>query len=274
MQYVLVNLLVQVLLFVVAVYLVGYIISLINKLFYKCVNGNRAVCYATGIIGTPVHELSHAAMCLIFFHKITEIKLFQIDTKSGTLGYVNHTYRKRNIYQIIGNYFIGVAPVMVGSVILFVLMMFLLPASYVVVSAHIGGLNEVILSGEYSSVPLALLNTVGGLLKGVFLTSLADYKWWIFVVICFCVALHMNLSWQDIKSSLLALPFLIAVLFVLNLILNFASQQAYADFLQFFNGAGCYLVGFLLLSAIFSLAVLIVGGIVQLIRLTVKKIRR
>ena len=124
---ILINILTQVVQFIGIVYVVGFVIYLLNKLFYKIVKGNRAVCYATGFIGTPVHELSHALMCVVFMNRITEIKLFQIDEESGTLGYVRHSYNPRNLYQLAGNYFIGVAPIIMGAVILYFAMRFLLP---------------------------------------------------------------------------------------------------------------------------------------------------
>ena len=92
------------------IFLLGWLIALCNKVFYSNFGrfGN-IVCYVTGFVGAPIHELSHALFCLIFFHRIREIKLFQI-SDDGTMGYVIHSYNRRNMYQRIGNFFIGVAP--------------------------------------------------------------------------------------------------------------------------------------------------------------------
>ena len=62
-----------------------------------------------------------------FGHKVTEIKLFQINSADGTLGYVNHSYNPKNIYHKIGNFFIGVAPIIVISAVLYLLAWWLLP---------------------------------------------------------------------------------------------------------------------------------------------------
>ena len=64
------NILLQIGFFIGAVYLVGFLISLLNRLFYSLVDHSQGVCYATGFIGTPIHELSHALMCVVFRHKI------------------------------------------------------------------------------------------------------------------------------------------------------------------------------------------------------------
>ena len=83
--------------------LFGFLIAFCNKRFYANFgNYGRAVCYITGAIGTPLHECAHALFCLIFGHKVTEIKLFQINAADGTLGYVNHSYNPKNIYHKVG----------------------------------------------------------------------------------------------------------------------------------------------------------------------------
>ncbi|MDR3490768.1 MAG: hypothetical protein P4M12_01845 [Gammaproteobacteria bacterium] len=46
---------------------------------------------ATAWLGTPIHELGHALMCLIFAHKIKDIKLLTLNQADGTLGYVSHS---------------------------------------------------------------------------------------------------------------------------------------------------------------------------------------
>ncbi len=72
----------------------------------------------TGWLGTPIHELSHAAMCLLFRHRIDEIQLFDPDVREGRLGYVRHSYRKGNWFEEAGNVLIGTAPLIGGSVVL------------------------------------------------------------------------------------------------------------------------------------------------------------
>ena len=47
--------------------------------------------YLVAWLGTPLHELGHALFCLIFRHKIEDIKFFKPDKVNGTLGYVYHT---------------------------------------------------------------------------------------------------------------------------------------------------------------------------------------
>ena len=96
---ILLGFLLQILFTIGLIVLVGFLIALCNKKFYSNLGGlGMTACYVTGCIGTPIHELSHALFCLIFGHKITEIKLFQINSDDGTLGYVKHSY---NSYRLV-----------------------------------------------------------------------------------------------------------------------------------------------------------------------------
>ncbi|AVK63541.1 hypothetical protein C5Z26_05225 [Lactobacillus sp. CBA3606] len=72
-----------------------------------------------GCLGIIIHELSHLIMAVIFRHGIQSIRLIKrphLHQTTGNpddlaLGYVNHTWRQGNYYQMIGNLFIGVAPI-------------------------------------------------------------------------------------------------------------------------------------------------------------------
>ena len=77
---------------------------------------SRYAYLSTAVIGTPIHELSHAVACLIFGHKINEIKLFTLNG-NGSLGYVSHSYNPRSIYHQIGGFFIAIAPFITALVI-------------------------------------------------------------------------------------------------------------------------------------------------------------
>lgn len=260
---ILINILVQLIYFVGFIFIVGFIISLLNRLFYFVVNHNRAVCYATGIIGTPIHELSHALFCLIFFHKIEEMKLFQIDEETGVLGYVNHTYNKKNIYHLIGNYFIGIAPIICGTAIIYFATKLLLPYTYSEVTAYVKDFALLQAEGASWDTFVYVFAVIGGMLKAVFSEITSGYQWWIYIVIVFCIALHMNLSGADIKGSLLGLPFVLLLIAIPNVILGLVSSKAYGSFVGFMNTSGNYLMGTLLLSLIFSVIIVAIGGLVR-----------
>lgn len=257
------NIVFQLAIFIVLIYVVGYVISLINRTFYKLTGGGRAVCYATGFIGTPIHELAHASMCLVFFHKIAEIKLFQIDD-SGVLGYVSHNYNRKNIYQVIGNYFIGVAPIIVGAFVLLLVLKLLLPDAFTLSKDYIAEFISVQGANIGENIVSDLFNVVKGVIVAIF-TAEFSWKMIVFFIVSLCIALHMSLSGADIKGSLGALPFLIILVVALNYILSIF-PSVYAGFYGGIVTASCFLIAVLAISLIFSCMVLVIGIIVSLIR--------
>jgi len=72
----------------------------------------------TGIIGTPLHELSHAAACLLFRMKILKVVLYAPNAITGQLGYVKFAYREHSIIHAIGRVVQGIAPLITGSILL------------------------------------------------------------------------------------------------------------------------------------------------------------
>lgn len=248
------------------VYLVGFLIFLLNRCFYRLLGGGRFVCYATGVIGTPIHELSHALMCILFGHHIREMKLFKIDRANGTMGYVTHAYNRKNPYHILGNYFIGVAPILVGTAFLCLMMRLLLPTAF----TEFGNYLADFAAWQESSMSADQLLGVGAVFVS-FLTVLFSavsegWMFWVFIVLALCVAIHMNLSGADIKGSLGALPLLILLISLCHVALYLVSNRAYAVFVRALNLAGAYLAGVLMLALMLSLLVLVPAFVVYLIR--------
>ncbi len=263
------NVLFQAGVFIVFVYVIGFVISLINRTFYKLTGSGRAVCLATGLIGTPIHELSHAVMCLLFFHKIEEIRLYQIDDSNGVLGYVNHSYNRKNLYQVLGNYFIGVAPIMVGAVVLYFLIKLLIPSAFDEINAEISVLVAFQKDGIDGNIISYLFSVCSVALTSIFTTDFS-YKTIIFLVVCLCIALHMNLSSADLKGSFGSIPLFIVLLFVVNFALSVISNllkiNTYSVFLGYVSTISCYLITILTLSLIFSILLLVLGLIVRVFK--------
>ena len=258
------NTLTQLIYFIGAVFIIGFAISLLNRLFYKISGGGKGICYATGLLGTPIHELSHALMCLIFFHRIEEMSLYNIDEENGVLGYVRHSYNSRNIYQVLGNYFIGIAPILGGGAAIYLAARFMMPTVYTDISAQLDAFASVAQLGEgwFGNT----LSAATGILKALFLGINEGFIFWIFIIAAFCVALHMNLSGADIKGALGALPILITLLFAVNFAIGLISDEAYGVFVAFMNGVGAYLCAALLFSLILSAVCIVIALIVRVIK--------
>jgi len=84
---------------------------------------------ATAWIGTPIHELGHLLMCRLFKHEIIKFKLLDLKDPDGILGYVNHEWDRKSLYQNIGNFFIGMGPIFSGTAVLILGIYIFLPNS-------------------------------------------------------------------------------------------------------------------------------------------------
>ena len=51
--------------------------------------------------GVMLHEFSHALLCVVFRHRITDFALFS-PQKNGNLGWVAHKWNPRSLWQNIG----------------------------------------------------------------------------------------------------------------------------------------------------------------------------
>lgn len=77
-----------------------------------------------GGLGIIVHELSHLIMAIIFGHHINAVSLLRIpsNTNDMSLGYVKHTWSPTSTYQKVGNAFIGIAPVLGCTLLIYIIM--------------------------------------------------------------------------------------------------------------------------------------------------------
>ncbi len=209
----------------------GLLIHPISQFTFKSLERSfgRAGTYFVAWLGTPIHELGHAVFCLIFMHKIIEIEFFKPDPVTGTLGYVSHKWSRSNPWQILGNFFIGIGPVILGCVVLLTIFYLLIPNSSQVWDAISGRVSEIdrnhLIGGYYTILGASALDMT----KLVFTASnLASWRFWVFCYISICVASNIRLSLSDIKGALsgfgwFVLPFLLINFF--GFITGFGSEK-------------------------------------------------
>ena len=239
--------------------LFGFLIALCNRRFYANFGSkSRAVCYVTGCIGTPLHELSHALFCLIFGHKIVEIKLFRIGAEDGTLGYVKHTYNRKNFYQRMGNFFIGIAPIVVISAVLFLLAWLLMPSMTEEMTSSISGIS---ISKGIGASFYNLFHAVG-----TFFAYATSWQWWVFVGLGMFLALHMTLSGADIRGALSGLIFVLLSFLFVDIILGLIHGTALDIFTQCVMSAASYLICFLSVAFLIVLLALFLSFLYSKLR--------
>lgn len=156
----------------------------------------RRVVYISAWIGTPVHELSHALCCLLFAHKIKKMVLFSPD-KQGLLGSVTHSYNRRNPWQVMGNFMIGIAPLFGGLFALYLLTLSLLTDSNllfdILTHAVFSNVSE-LTCVRLIDLSIALYQTM----QQIYNTSPISVFFWSYF--CVAISLHLLPSAEDLKG--------------------------------------------------------------------------
>jgi hypothetical protein len=247
-----------------------YFISRSTRKAFSNSGHSKLDIYFTGWIGTPVHEIGHAVFCILFGHRIKEIKLFKPNSEDGTLGYVKHLYDSKSLFQQIGCFFIGTGPIVFGTIVLFLLLYFLLPnyreISQIISGNTLTGYNFIDLLKNTGSMAI----TGFQLLSGIF--SPENFKepyFWLFIYLSFCVSSHMQLSPSDLKSMLIGLITILLIFLIVNLATSFVGVNITSYIPKFGQFYGRILNIFILATAIsfanFAISYTILA-IIQLIR--------
>lgn len=258
------NLFVQIVFTAGVVGLCGMFISFCNRCFYDCL-GDTAffLVRISGFVGTPVHELSHALMCLIFGHRITDMKVYSLKKRSKTLGYVEHSYNKRNLYHLIGNFFIGIAPIVVGGLAVTLFVRILTPWMY---NSMMSEFSKVV-AADGAQVPVQIVKGAGAIFLSFFkLSNFSNWRWWLCILLAFAISIHMEISRSDIKGGLKGLGVIAAMLAAVDLLLAFLFPTALTAVTSAFVNAGMYIGMFLMIPALFAAMVLMVSALVALVR--------
>ena len=235
---------------------VQHLISRKNEQMGYAIMGQKAFQWLFASLGVPVHELGHALFAVIFRHKITGINLFKPGAKDGTLGYVNHTFNKRSLYQRAGNFFIGIGPLFFGSMLLIGISKLMF--SYQI--PHVGG-DEV---DFYSTLDAIYIGTKA-LFAAIF-TSGSILKSVLFLYLAFAIGSNITLSASDLKGAAPGFWLLVALLFVANLVTLWLTN-AVPEVLAFFAGITAYvslILGIsILLNLLFTLVLFFVKGLMN-----------
>lgn len=240
-----------------AVVICGLCVALFRRMFIVMMGGGvgRGIVLVTASLGTPVHELGHALMCLIFGHKITDIALWQPSAPNGQLGYVTHTYRKRNLYHILGNLFIGLGPIFSGLGVLTLALWLGFPetfAGYTSTASSMAAAGEGLPSLFLEGLKM-LPRMITELIRG---TRVPLWGRIVALVVILAVSQHVSLSPEDIKGSLTAIPLYLALLLLLTLVcglIGTVAMEAVGGALAVFSAYMTALFVIVLVSALVQL---------------------
>ena len=217
----------------------GYLEKLNNKFLFEALG--RAGILITGFIGTIIHETGHYLMCPIFGHKVVEVKLFRPfeSRNDNVLGYVRHSYDKSSLYQTIGNFFIGIAPLIFGIIVILILLRILLPDSFLLIKDNLM-ITKYIKSSENLRIAVILKYLVEDSFKIIkyifFSTNVTTLRYWIFLFSMYSIVIHMSLSKADLQGAFSGVTAIFIVIIVITFIAKiFGVSNIIEDKLVEFN---------------------------------------
>lgn len=172
-----------------------------------------------GWLGTMIHELGHALFCVIFRHKITDMKLFAPDPETGTLGYVQHTYETSSLYQLAGNFFIGIGPILLGTALIYLFLYLLLglnPFRFVTNTGFPG--PDIYSWGTLTQVMQNLWTSLTALVTGIFSGhAYSTWQLYVYIYLTFTIGSSIILSPSDFKGAFKGLSIILAAILIFNL---------------------------------------------------------
>jgi hypothetical protein len=241
------------------IYLVGLLIAIgfllgflerYSNTFLVQALGPRGI-IMTAWVGTPIHELGHLLMCFIWGHRVTRVKLLQLNSPDGVLGYVAHQYNPNSFYQQVGNFFIGIGPIFSGIGSLIFGMYLLVPQSYGTF------ITEIQKHVSFEKLDVTVLKSIGAaaiaITKSFFtFQNLINPLFWIFLLLAISISSHIALSKADIENSArgLVMIFFLLVLFnMLGGILGIDSYKMIAKLGEY----NAYVLAFSSIVVLFSL---------------------
>lgn len=207
--------------YIVFGFIMNWVEQLNNQLIYGTVGYIGIV--ITGFVGTVVHEFSHFILCLLFRHQVVEVAWFRPieGMKDGVLGYVSHSYDRGSIYQQIGNFFIGIAPILVGSLIVMLLYQLFLPKSAKTFRERMNSnLRKATVSFSLGGIIMLLIQQTGALFTSLF--SKENMKkpfFWVFLFVTYSITSHMSLSFADLEGAMAGLIVLLGIVAVISFVL-------------------------------------------------------
>ncbi|MGL1935803.1 MAG: hypothetical protein OCD01_12315 [Fibrobacterales bacterium] len=208
----------------------GLLLYLLSRWTRACLRNSgleKVDSYITGMIGVPVHEIGHLIFCIPFGHTITSASFF--NPKTFELGSIEHQYNPNNPYHLIGNFFISIGPLLLGSTLLWVLTLTFFDTSFNDFVPSVIDLSSI--QNACNSLYSALFTATHHLIS---LFQFREPSTWLFIYLSISISSHMELSPPDIKgmfSGFLAISITLLVLNSIGAAAGF-SQNVSALFFQ------------------------------------------
>lgn len=198
------------LLIAVLSWLSGIVAILASRAF-----GRATYYFLFGWLGTLVHEIAHAVAALLFGHQIARFYGFTLNPNARVQGSVTTSFPAGNLFKYIGLFFIGIAPVVFGTLVIYLALYILFHSEMPEMWRAIDRRNSIYGTGvgNIFSAGLAFLGFVFSP------RHLLDWRLYLFLYIAFAVGSSVRLSSADITVAKLGCLPMIVLLFLFNTVL-------------------------------------------------------
>lgn len=254
-------------------FLMHFVAGWNERLSYRLL-GRKGYLYVFGWLGTAVHELGHAIFAVLFGHKINKIVFFDPDPNASSLGYLNHSYNPESIYQNIGNFFIGIGPIIFGSFILYL-------TTYLLFDISTTSLNKFELSSD-SLISLEALQLTGISMWESTLVYVNEVlygpnsTWWkliILVYVLYSVGSSITLSGPDIQGAAQGFFFFLIILFFFNIATLWIGDFT-LDAFRWLSGFFSSLYFLIILSMVINIAFIVILLVINGLKMIINQFRR
>lgn len=248
----------QILFFVCPTLITAFFINLSSRLVEResiKLLGPSGYIYLFGWLGTFFHESGHALFCIVFRHKINEIKFFTPFSKDGTLGYVKHSFDSKNIYQRCGNFFIGVGPIITGALAIYVIVYVFFNAPFSIPDTVLKALDEWITSSFSQDALKRLIDAANyGQYLDIQIVRWDNWVLWLMSYIIYCIGSSMSLSKEDLNGAFSGFVMILLVVGIVNILLAWLAPTTAGSMLYPFAGE---IFSILILTLLLNAAVFI-----------------
>ena len=211
----------------------------------------------TAAVGTPVHEICHWLMCKLFGLKVVDVALFRpvAARHDGVLGYVQYAWSESSLWQRLGCFFSGIAPLLLGVLVILLVVRLLTPEAWRGISEQLEEKNRKKVGNPFRG----LWNGFLGFWSGIFsLRGARIIRGVLCVYIVLSISMHMTLSSADLHGALTGLP----VLLLCYLIYGVVTDLLGTDYQKQAARCASLLLSFLSIGLICDIVLLILTWIV------------
>lgn len=215
----------------------------------------RPLLQAFSVLSTPLRELGHVIACVLFLHRIEEMRLLDLHDPDGEWGFVEHSYHPRNPIAVLGNLPYALGPIATGLLAVLVICS---TCFYGVIPQLFGEITALVEAGAGLG---AYVKAAISLIPGLFTTGSAPMVLRILgCVLLLAVCFGIYVSPIELKDALGGLAiFSVLATIVAGVLMLFDDRVLRI----FFGGIRAYAAGVtaLFLVVLLALAALIVIGL-------------